>query len=99
MQRSLDRPAGPIGDFMGITLLAILEESGPYPGDVTSDRPLDHLRFTLVDFQDSFYIIKDNDRNEELYYQLESLTETCRPAVRYAERCAQKIGILLPPKW
>jgi hypothetical protein len=89
----------PIGDVMGRTLLAILEGSGPYPGDKTHEGPEDRLRFIQVEFRDSCYIIKDNDRNEEVYYHLESLTETCLPALRYAERCAQKLDIFLPPKW
>jgi hypothetical protein len=62
---------------MGQTLLAILEGSGPYPGDKTHEGPEDWLWFIQVEFRDSCYIIKDNDRNEEVYYYLESLTETC----------------------
>jgi len=71
----------PIGDVVGNTLLAILEGSGPYPSDVTQDSPLHHLRFTLVNFQDECYIIKDRDRDKEVYYHLDSLTDTCLPAV------------------
>jgi len=81
MQGNTNRLPCPIGDVIGNTLLAILEGSGPYPGDVTQDHPQHHLRFTLVIFQDECYIIRDRDRDEEVYYHLDSLTETCLPAV------------------
>ena len=98
-QGTIERSANPIGDVLGTTLLAILEGSGPYPGDETQEGPKENLRFTLEDFQDSFYVIKDNDRNEEIYFHIRSLTKTCRPAVRYAKKCADKLGISLPPRW
>jgi hypothetical protein len=97
--RLTNRAPCPIGDVTRDTLLAILEGSGPYPGDVTREGPQVHLRFTFVDFLDAIYIIRDNDREEEIYFHLDSLTETCLPAVRYAERCAQKMDLFLPPKW
>jgi hypothetical protein len=89
----------PYWGCMGNTLLAILEGSGPYPGDVTQEGAQNNLRFTFVDFQDAIYIIKDNNREEEIYFHLDSLTETCLPAVRYAERCAEKMDLFLPPRW
>jgi hypothetical protein len=79
--------------------LAILEGSGPYPGDETQQSPQDSLRFTLTDFQESFYIIKDNDRNTDLYFHEVSLTENYLPAVWYAQQCADKLGIILPSQW
>jgi hypothetical protein len=40
-QRLTTRLSCPIGDVMGQTLLAILEGSGPYPGDKTHEGPED----------------------------------------------------------
>jgi len=98
-QGTVERSANPIGDVLGTTLLAILEGSGPYPGDETQQGPKENLWFTLEDFQDSFYVVKDNDRNEEIYFHIQSLTKTCRPAVRYAKQCADKLEISVPPQW
>jgi hypothetical protein len=98
-QGTIERSANPIGDVISNTLLAILEGSGPYPGDETQQSPQDSLRFTLTDFQESFYIIKDNDRNTDLYFHEISLTENYLPAVRYAQQCADKLGIILPSQW
>lgn len=99
MQGTIEHSANPIGDVLGTTLLAILEGSGPYPGDETQEGPKENSRFTLEDFQDSFYIVKDNDQDEDIYFYIQSLTKTCRPAVRYAKRCADKLRIILPSQW